>query len=215
MKTVVLDSQFYDAIFVGPRTLVGQLRDKVVILDVVTLEKSGGWVLSIIDDGSIATADVASDLVVIKGRKPALRRLSDGKVIARLPVRQVSTAAFGHQPLLFAGDDQRIWVWRLPSPEPWVSLCWSRMVYCSLPRMGNSNRVAPGRAGKNLWHAASVSSSCRCRLVSTICTNLVLSSEHSPCDGPRCVTEESVSLARWPDRTSNQYKLRAWHARLC
>ena len=118
MKTVDLDTHLYHPVFAGPRTLVGKSDDKVITLDLVTLDKSSGWDSSIIDDGSIAAANVASDLVVIEGRKPALRRLSDGKVIARLPVRQVSTAAFGPKPLLFASNGQRIWVWRLPSPKP-------------------------------------------------------------------------------------------------
>jgi WD40 repeat protein len=116
-RTVDIDVELNGPVFAGPHTVVGHSSDSVVMVDVSTGAKSEGWRLGL-NEGSIIAADVASHLVVVGSNDPRLRNLENGNVIARLPMRSLHSAAFGPNSLLVASDYQRIWVWRLPSPEP-------------------------------------------------------------------------------------------------
>ncbi len=116
-RTVDIAGELYSPVFAGPHTVVGHGLDSVVTIDILTGAKSEGWRLGLNED-SIIAADVASRLVVVGGYNPTLRNLENGNVIAHLPMRSLYAAAFGPNSLLVASDYQRIWVWRLPSPQP-------------------------------------------------------------------------------------------------
>jgi WD40 repeat protein len=116
-RTVDLNATVFQPIFAGPHTVVGVSDGKVVTADPSKGVAAAGWELSS-SDGSVLAADLASDLIVLTGTKPTLRRLGTGRVIAELPVPRLQTAAFGPNSQLAATDGQRIWLWHLPSPEP-------------------------------------------------------------------------------------------------
>ncbi len=110
--------QISSPLFVGPRTVVGGVDGKVVSVDVETGAASTGWDYSSSQQGEMLAADAASQLVVTGGDHPALRRLEDGKIVVNLPVPELTAAALGPNRVMVGGDDQRIWLWHLPAPEP-------------------------------------------------------------------------------------------------
>jgi hypothetical protein len=116
-KTVDLNATVYRPVFAGPHTVVGVSEGKVVTAEPSKGAPTDGWELSI-SDGDLLAADLSSDLVVVGGEQPRLRRLGTGQVVAQLPVRRLQTAAFGPNGRLAASDGQRIWLWHLPSPQP-------------------------------------------------------------------------------------------------
>ncbi len=117
-RTVDLDLEVYAPVFAGPHTVVGVADGKVVMVDATKKARSPGWDLSAARGESLLAADLVGDLVVAAGTRPTLRRLSDGKVVGQLPVPALTAAAFGPDSQLVASDNQRIWVWHLPSSAP-------------------------------------------------------------------------------------------------
>jgi hypothetical protein len=116
-KTVDLNATVFQPVFAAPRTVIGVSDGKVVTADPSKGVQAAGWELSV-SDGDLLAADLASDLVVVTGTKPTLRRLGTGHVLAELPVPRLQTAVFGPNSELAASDGQRIWLWHLPSPKP-------------------------------------------------------------------------------------------------
>jgi hypothetical protein len=118
-RTVDAGVDLYGSVFAGPHTLVGEVQGKVITVNPTNKETtSPGWEISAARGEFLLAADLASDLAVVSGTQPTLRRISDGKVIAKLPVRALHAATFGPNGELLASDYQRIWFWRPPSPEP-------------------------------------------------------------------------------------------------
>jgi hypothetical protein len=117
-KTMDLNATVCEPVFAGPHTVVGVSSGGVVTADPSKGVTAAGWELSAEQGGSLIAADLASDLAVVTGPKPTLRRLGTGQVIAELGVPGLQTAAFGPDSPLAASDGKRIWLWRLPSTTP-------------------------------------------------------------------------------------------------